>query len=407
MTGADRAGDAGPDRPRTTDGPALAWWRLAGVGVATVTVLWLLTFAYRYLDDVANGVDRPWLAPFLEEMSGHYLGFLILAPIMLLAWRLRLARRPWPARLAFHAAGVLLYSAIHTTGSWLSREALFPLFGLGDYDYGRMPVRYAMELPKDVSVYVLAFVLAALFERYRASRDAELRARDLEARLARAQLQNLQAQLNPHFVFNALNTISSVMYEDVARADRMLAGLSELLRRALHASHRHEVTLAEELEVLELYVELMRARFGERLRVEIAVDDGLRDALVPTLLLQPLVENAIRHGAPPPPAATRVEVRIRRDVGSVVLEVEDNGPGLAAGSPAVAALAGRTPSTSPSRQVGLANTVERLRGLYGDAQAMTFGSGRLGGLRITIRIPYRVEPRPEPVAEGVWTGSAS
>ena len=407
MTGADRAGGPGPDGPRTTGAHPLAQWRLAGVGVATVTVLWLLTFAYRYLDDVANGVDRPWLAPFLEEMTGHYLGFLILAPIMLLAWRLRLARRPWPTRLAFHAAGVLLYSAIHTTGSWLGREALFPLFGLGEYDYGRMPVRYAMELPKDVSVYVLAFVLAALFERYRASRDAELRARDLEARLARAQLQNLQAQLNPHFVFNALNTISSVMYEDVARADRMLAGLSELLRRALHASHRHEVTLAEELEALEIYVELMRARFGERLCVSISVDDGLRDALVPTLLLQPLVENAIRHGAPPPPAETRVEVRIRRAGESVILEVEDNGPGLAAGSPPVAEPVGRLPSTPPSPRVGLANTVERLRGLYGDAQAMTFGSGRLGGLCITIRIPYRVEPLPEPVAEEVWTGSAS
>src|SRR5690606_18050650 len=135
--------------------------------------------------------------------------------------------------------------------------------------YGRMPVRYAMELPKDVSTYVLVFVLVALFERYRAARDAEVRARALEARLARAQLDNLQAQLNPHFVFNALNTISSVMYEDVARADRMLVGLSDLLRRALQASHRQEVTLAAELEVLEAYVDIMRARFGDRLQFDV------------------------------------------------------------------------------------------------------------------------------------------
>src|SRR5690606_681236 len=177
------------------------------------TVVGLLTFAYKYLDYVAADVSRPWLAPLVEEMTGHYGGVLILAPLAYLACRGVLVRRPWPPRTAFHGAGLAAYSILLTTFNWLSRGALFPLLGLGAYDYGILRVRYLMELPKDVASYVLVFVLLALFERYRASRDRELRTRDLEARLARAQLQNLQAQLHPHFVFNALNTISSVMYE--------------------------------------------------------------------------------------------------------------------------------------------------------------------------------------------------
>jgi signal transduction histidine kinase len=385
------------DRSRpeaTTEPPPLTRAQLVVLLFVIPTAMALLTVAYRHLDTVANGVSRPFMAPLVEELTGHYGGVLVLAPMVFLAGRIGLARRRWPAHVAFHAIGIAVYSGLHTTLNWGSREVLFPLVGLGDYDYGDIPVRYAMELPKDVSIYALVFVIAALFDRYRASRDRELRTADLEARLARAQLQNLQAQLNPHFVFNALNTISSVMYEDVARADRMLAGLSELLRRALQASRRHEVTLAEELEVLGLYVEIMRARFGERLRFDVAVEDGLADVLVPTLLLQPLVENAVRHGAPPPPEPARIEVRVRREGDDVVFEVEDNGPGLEVDGWSGAG-------------VGLANTEARLRGLYGDAPSMTLGRGRLGGLLVAIRIPLRRNSAHALAPEEAWTGSAS
>lgn len=419
-----------------------------GWGLAVTLGMALLTFAYKYLDYVAAGVTQPALVPLLEELTGHLGGALLLIPMVLWSRRIGLPGWCWPARLAWHGAAIVVYSALHTTLNWLSREALFPLFGLGDYDYGALPARYAMELPKDISIYALVFAMVALFERYRSARDAEVRARDLEARLARAQLENLQAQLNPHFVFNTLNTISSVMYEDVVRADRMIAGLSELLRRALHASHRQEVTLTEELEVLDAYVELMRARFGDRLQVAVDVAPGLGAALVPTLLLQPLVENAVRHGAPPPPGPARIEVRVRRDGDAVLVEVEDNGPGLtdpstvevapggaadaraggtvagdaASGEVAGGEVAGGTaswggfpPARGAGQGVGLNNTAERLRALYGAAQSMTLGAGRLGGVLVAIRIPYHEHPRPagpHPRAtaaaqEAAWTGSAS
>lgn len=225
-------------------------------------------------------------------------------------------------------------------------------------------------------------------------RARALQVAQLEAQLTRAQLQNLQAQLNPHFLFNALNTVSAVMYEDVARADQVLSTLAELLRRALHGSTRPLVTLAEELEVLELYVEIMRARFGERLRLTLAAEERVQAALVPALVLQPLVENAIRHGAPAPPETAWVQVRAWAEGERLHLTVEDNGPGLAPGEPA------------PGRGVGLTNTAERLRGLFGEEQSLWLQNRPGGGLRVSVRIPLRLIPQDALARGEVWSGSA-
>lgn len=387
-------------KPRSST--VLPTWRLVAIGLGATVVMGLLTIAYRHLDSVAHGVEKPLLVPAVEELTGHLGGVLLLAPLVLFAGGVGIARRPWTTRLAFHSVAVLLYSTLHTTLNWLGRKALFPLLGLGAYDYGSLPVRFAMELPKDLSIYVLVFVIAGLFERYRAARDQELRASELETRLAWARLHNLQAQLHPHFVFNTLNAVSSVMYDDVERADRMIAGLSDLLRHALRGSHRHAVVLAEELEVLGKYVEIMRVRFGDRLHFEIDVDDGLADALVPTLLLQPLVENAIRHGAPPPPEPAAIVVQARRAGDWIELSVEDNGPGI----DGVKEVRPYAAEWIPKPGTGLSNTVERLRGLYGDEQATTLEGGRRGGLRVSIRIPYRTRPETRP-EEAAWIGSVS
>src|SRR4030095_3935878 len=131
---------------------------------------------------------------------------------------------------------------------------------------------------------------------YRAGREGELRASQLEARLADAPLQLLKMQLHPHFLFNTLNTISELVHEDPLTADRMIASLSELLRQSLDAGAGDQVTLAKELELLDRYIDIQRARFGDRLDVRVDVEDEARDALVPILILQPIVENSIRHG---------------------------------------------------------------------------------------------------------------
>jgi signal transduction histidine kinase len=373
-------GDAGAEAPALLIG-----WPAA---VALTTLLGVLSFAYYWLDDVVRGYQTPPLETLVEEVTGMW-ALLVLGPI-----GIRLARR-FPPRMHWsvlaHVPGLLAISAAATSWNWATRAILFLLLGLGPYDYGRMPLRYLMELPKAAIVYVIALAFVTLADRYRAGRERALRVAHLEASLARAQLQNLHAQLQPHFLFNALNTISSTMYDDVPRADGMISSLSELLRASLRASKSQQIPLAEELSVLERYLELMRARFGERLIVHVAVDEGLDSALVPAMVLQPIVENAVQHGAPPPPQAARVAVRARGEGDRLVLEVQDNGPGLA--------------HDPLGRGVGLTNTADRLRALYGDAQSLSFHTAPGGGLIVRMTMPLRLATTA--IEEDAWSLSAS
>jgi signal transduction histidine kinase len=354
------------------------------------TLLGLLSFAYYWLDDVVRGNPGSMLPTLVEELTGYW-GAMLLVPL-----GIRLARRYPPAaasRILIHLGVLLALSAASTTWNWGARSLLFPTLGLGPYDYGQMPLRYLMELPKGAILYVVILAFVVLLDRYRAAREKELRVAHLEAGLARAQLQNLSAQLQPHFLFNALNAVSSVMYEDVERADRMVVSLSELLRASLRASRDQQIALAEELEVLERYLELMRARFGERLRVRVEVEDDVRGARVPAMLLQPIVENALQHGAPAPPEPAEVVVRARRTGDRLMIEVRDNGPGLRGAVPI-------------GKGVGLTNTADRLRALYGDAQSLGFDDSPGGGLVVRVTMPFRESAAPAREEEA-WSLSAS
>jgi two-component system, LytTR family, sensor kinase len=359
----------------------LKGWRLAAQWTAVFTLVGLLEFWYRYFDVLANGRTEPVAIKLIEEMTGAY-GAGVFLPFVI--WIVRRARARgvlgWRLLLV-HAAVLPVYSILHTTWNGTTRAVLFPLFGLGAYDYGRMPLRYAMEFPMDVLGFTLWMGLVYLFDRYSESRDRDVRVAQLETELTRVRLTALEGQLRPHFLFNVLNTISSVMYEDVAAADTMLARLADLLRRTLRRPSGSEVPLAEEIETLELYLDIMRVRFAERLSVDVQVDDAVRDAAVPALVLQPLVENALRHGDPGPGVPARISVRARRDDGSLLLEVEDNGPGLAG-----------TQAEAVGKGVGLANTARRLEQLYGNRQTLTLSNLTGGGLRVAVEFPYRAAP---------------
>ena len=340
--------------------------------------LGLLTFAHYYLDVLVRGGSEPAAVKLIEQLTGSLGGAVCLLPAVGLA---RWARaRSWAVgpTLAAHAVLLLPLSALHTSWNWATRSLLFPLAGLGAYDYGRMPLRYFMELPIDVVLYGFSIGLVYLFDHYRAGRDRELRLARLEGELGVARLEALEGRLRPHFLFNALNTISSVMYEDVAAADTMLARLADLLRRTLRRPGGSEVPLAEELETLELYLSIMRARFAERLEVEVRVDQDAREARVPPLVLQPLVENAILHGDPGPGAAARIAIRARRDDGRLLLEVEDNGPGLSGPS-----------DEAVGRGIGLGTTARRLSELYGTRAGVTLENLPAGGVRAVVTLPFR------------------
>jgi hypothetical protein len=212
---------------------------------------------------------------------------------------------------------------------------------------------------------------------YRSSKERELRASQLEGRLAQARLQLLQMQLHPHFLFNTLNTISELVHEDPETADRMITGLSDLLREALAAGSVQVVPLRRELALLERYLEIQRTRFGDRLRLNIDVEPRALDAFVPHLLLQPIVENAIRHGIGSQARHGRVSIAARVTGGSLQLVVEDDGRGF------------QHTDAEASEGVGLSNTRERLQALYGEAARLTMQGGPQGGVILTIVVPLR------------------
>ena len=206
------------------------------------------------------------------------------------------------------------------------------------------------------------------------------RYQDREFRLVQAQLQSLRTQLHPHFLFNTLNAIAELVYEDAGRAERTVTQLSDLLRLALRRGQRQEVTLKEEVDFLRNYVEIQQTLLQDRLKVRWRVADETLDACVPNMILQPLVENAIRHGIAPRAAGGTIEIEARREGGRLRLRVEDDGLGLGAGARPAGVNGG----------VGLANTRARLRHLYGDAHEFELAGPPGGrGLAVSLSIPFR------------------
>ncbi len=352
--------------------------RDVGIWFLIVLAVGLLMFTYHHLGGLADGESWSFLEPFINELTAAFGAGLLFWPLRRLTRRVPLERGRALRSLPLYLVALLVFSVVHTSLNWGLRSMLYPLAGLGAYNYGRMPLRYFMEFPVDVIVFCLTVGGLHAYRRVRRAHERELQAARLEHSLSQAHLLNLQLQLQPHFLFNALNTISSVMYRDVERADAMIERLADLLRASLRTSRATRVPLREELAVLDDYLAIMRARFAERLAVEIDVDEHAAAALVPPLVLQPLVENAIRHGGMEERGAGSIAVRARCVDGSLVVSVEDDGPGP-------------TPGIDPLGQgIGLRTTAERLRLLYGNAQQLTVGIAPNGGCRVALRVPFAV-----------------
>jgi hypothetical protein len=366
---------------------SVAKLRAFAIWLAAVSTVGLLLFTYRHLEAVADGYSQTFLKPLICEVTAALGAGLLFLPVWRLARRFPLGGGHGLARLPLYLGAMLAFSATHTSLNWGLREAAFRAAGLGDYDYGILPIRYAMELPADVLVFWIMVGALHGAARLKAAREREVKAAQLERSLAQAQLRNLRLQLQPHFLFNALNTISATMYEDPAAADEMLDRLAELLRISLKTAQTDEVPLGAEMEALDCYLALMRARFGDRLEVSLAIDSEARGALVPSLLLQPLVENAVRHGGAERTGRGRIAVRAVRAGGELALEVTDDGPGLDAGRRPPAGLDARR--ALPEGGLGLSATAERLQLLYGSEHRLEAGAAPGGGFRVGIRLPYR------------------
>jgi signal transduction histidine kinase len=317
------------------------------------------------------GIPFKWWRVFLPAVFA-WTTWALLAPLVFLVARRFPFARPHRVRDAFaHGLAFVLLGLVHMAVDYALLVQLrfparqFPFATFVAYQAHADAVTYA--------VLVGAWHARDWYARWR---DRALAAAQLESRLAQARLEGLRMQLQPHFLFNTLHSISALMHRDVEAADRMLTRLSDLLRLTLDSAGTPEVPLRQELAFLDAYLEIQQTRFQERLHVVRDVDPAALDALVPNLLLQPLVENAIRHGDAPRAAGGRVEISARRENGRLRLDVRDDGPGLA-------------PGADGAGGVGLANTRARLEQLYGDAQSLALANDPAGGTRVTVVAPYR------------------
>ena len=233
----------------------------------------------------------------------------------------------------------------------------------------------------DISGTFVPIVLVAhAVSYYRRFRERELRAAQLEGQLAKARLQTLKSQLQPHFLFNTMHSISSLMLTDVQAADRMMARLGDLLRMSLESAETQVTTLSRELEFLNCYLEIEKVRFAEKLNVTLDIDSRTLDASVPHLLLQPLVDNAVKHGISKLLAGGEIQITADVRDGELQFEIRDNGPGF-----------GRN-GTFPASGFGLRITRERLESLYGANQSMELLNLSGGGTLTRICIPFLVHP---------------
>jgi two-component system, LytTR family, sensor kinase len=377
-------------RPLRTIAVSFGVWTAIGLAFATST----------YGMYAAKGAPLAWRLPLFWSLTEWYLWAALAPLIFWLARRFPINRVTLARHLPLHLAGFLVAHAAHEVAYVLLERAAgmeaLPRPPLGQAVLLFMTKRAAF----NTLVYAAMVALVHVEELYRRYAERERVTLQLETKLARAQLEALKIQLQPHFLFNTLNTISALLHRDPEAADRVVTRLGDLLRLSLQHSGRQEVMLRQELEFLERYLEIQQTRFRDRLTVHFDADPEALDALVPTLVLQPLVENAIRHAIEPRAAPVRLEVRARRGNGRLTLEVADDGPGILASAGPGAIDAAAIPRSASG--IGLANTRARLQQLYGAGHRFALANLPAGGLVVTLEIPYRIGnlPTPTPIPHG-------
>jgi two-component system LytT family sensor kinase len=345
------------------------------LGVAT---LFSLFFATKdSLGQLANGLEIRWGKNLWWKAMEWYAWALFVPVIFRVCQKFNPSSGGWRLIIGQFASGAmfsLLHCCILTTGARIEAQVLHT----GFFWPRLFEIILANHFHEDLLTYAAIISVWYALNYYHQFLERERRAAELEAHLVRAQLQTLKMQLHPHFLFNTLNGIASLTYENPKAANRMLARLSELLRMTLEDDGAQEVPLRKELEFNRRYLELEQIRLGDRLTTKLDIAPETLDACVPNLLLQPLVENAIRHGIAPYSARGEICVHAHRDNGTLHLRVTDNGPGLTGDSIAPGGTG-----------VGLKNSRARLRQLYGSAHRLELKNADHGGLIVEIVMPFR------------------
>lgn len=364
--------DTAMPTPRPARPPATPWGLILGAW----TAYGLLSTAQQNISFMmSRGIALPWLTSLLIQLPWALVWALLTPGILWLGRRFPLERGRWPASAAVHTAAclviVVLLDIVYAFQYANVLDGLVPARPL----LGRVVQLLVGWVVFDGLFYWLIIAVAYAVEHRRRSREREMASLQLATQLAQADLQALKMQLHPHFLFNALHTIGSLVRTgDRDNAVRVVAGLGDLLRRVLEGGSRQEVPLSQELQFIQNYLDIERIRFSDRLTVALSVDPDTLEASVPHLILQPVVENAIRHGISPHLDAGTLIVSARRVGDHLHLVVRDDGPGTC-------------DSAQPG--IGLTNTRARLERLYGDASSLDVTNAPEGGLEARIVLPFR------------------
>jgi sensor histidine kinase YesM len=357
-------------------------WRRRLLYLGVVALVWTavgLFFTLQFYFAMIRS-DRP--VPLAESMAVQfsyvYIWALVTPLVLWLAARFRLEPEHWRRNLLLHVlystacvvlVGCLLYAfnTIYFDRPRGTTSALWLVYR-----------NIVLNASENYGIYGLILLARHALDYYRRYTAGERRAAQLQTQLAEAQLQALKMQLQPHFLFNTLHSISALVYTDVEAADKMIARLGDFLRLTLENSGTQEVSLQQELEFLKCYLEIERIRFQDRLTTTFRIDAQALDTQVPNLILQPIVENAIRHGIAPRSTPGRIDILAERKNGTLRIRIKDNGSGLSLN---------QSLERNGKEGVGLANTRARLEQLYGAAHRFELANDPRGGLIVTLEIP--------------------
>jgi two-component system LytT family sensor kinase len=357
------------------------WVRL-GIIWGVWTLIGLLFTSQMYLARLYTEKPLKWLDVLFVQLIGAYLWALATPPVLLLARRFPFERRHWLRNPLVHlCVGILLIILIYSIDSYV---IYMKLINAPDYP---LSFRYVLlsvtwNFSEGASIYLLLLFISHALDYYYRYQEKVLEKSQLEAQLAQAQLQALKMQLHPHFLFNTLHSVSALLSKDTEAARRMITRLGDFLRLTLENSGTQEVTLQREIEFLQSYLEIEHIRFQDRMTTHVEVEPQALDARVPNLILQPIVENAIRHGIAPRSTPGRIEIRAEHKNSVLRIQVRDNGPGLPVNRSAINLF---------KEGLGIANTRARLERLYGAAHRFELANDPAGGLVVTLEIPSATE----------------
>lgn len=353
------------------------WWLRWCFGFCVWTLLGLSFGLSSYLGARQDNVQISWKRLVTGYLADFFL-WGMLSPLIFKVSRRFDLRESFPRNLLIHIALSIFLSCVVLS-------AAAPLVWYFGYpNLARNPTLLTLwrnnafsiyYFHQGLTIYWATVAVAHALHYYRGLREGEARTGQLAAQLAQAQLQALKMQIHPHFLFNTLNSIAALLHKDVEVADRMIARLGDFLRLTLKRSDAQTVDFGQELEFLKCYLDIEHLRFQDRLTVEMEIEQQTLDVMVPNLILQPIVENAVRHGVARQTLPGHITIRALKKKDRLIMQVEDNGPGL------------KLNPNGGHSGIGLNNTRARLEQFYGDDYSFQIANSATGGVVVTLEIP--------------------